>query len=421
MYPLLKLLLVCLLLSVPAVLFSQDSAFVIHGNENVHDSAKGNRLKLLSGKTPVDIIDIGLHIAHPYAPIRKENPQMKAGKLYASALPSVQYTLQTGFAAAVTGNFAFYTSDEANANISSVMTSVNYSQKKQFFVPIEANIWTKGNKFNIQADWEYSKFPQNTYGLGGFTTDQDGYPIDYHYIRLYQTIYKTIAPDFYLGLGYNYDNYWNIQELNIPKDTTTNWDAYGFSNTARSSGPTFNVLYDGRRNAINPFPGYYANVTLRSNITFLGSDNNWTSLLIDLRKYMHFPANSSNTLGFWSYNWFTVAGKPPYLNLASTASDTYENLGRGYVQGRYRGQNLVYLETEYRFGITANGLLGGVIFANAQSYTEPTSNRFETILPGYGIGIRIKVNKFSKTNVCLDYGFGAHGSRGIFANLGEVF
>jgi hypothetical protein len=402
-------------------LFSQDSAFVIHGNENVHDSAKGNRLKLLSGKTPVDIIDIGLHIAHPYAPIRKENPQMKAGKLYASALPSVQYTLQTGFAAAVTGNFAFYTSDEANANISSVMTSVNYSQKKQFFVPIEANIWTKGNKFNIQADWEYSKFPQNTYGLGGFTTDQDGYPIDYHYIRLYQTIYKTIAPDFYLGLGYNYDNYWNIQELNIPKDTTTNWDAYGFSNTARSSGPTFNVLYDGRRNAINPFPGYYANVTLRSNITFLGSDNNWTSLLIDLRKYMHFPANSSNTLGFWSYNWFTVAGKPPYLNLASTASDTYENLGRGYVQGRYRGQNLVYLETEYRFGITANGLLGGVIFANAQSYTEPTSNRFETILPGYGIGIRIKVNKFSKTNVCLDYGFGAHGSRGIFANLGEVF
>ena len=269
MYPLLKLLLVCLLLSVPAVLFSQDSAFVIHGNENVHDSAKGNRLKLLSGKTPVDIIDIGLHIAHPYAPIRKENPQMKAGKLYASALPSVQYTLQTGFAAAVTGNFAFYTSDEANANISSVMTSVNYSQKKQFFVPIEANIWTKGNKFNIQADWEYSKFPQNTYGLGGFTTDQDGYPIDYHYIRLYQTIYKTIAPDFYLGLGYNYDNYWNIQELNIPKDTTTNWDAYGFSNTARSSGPTFNVLYDGRRNAINPFPGYYANVTLRSNLSLI--------------------------------------------------------------------------------------------------------------------------------------------------------
>jgi len=31
------------------------------------------------------------------------------------------------------------------------------------------------------------------------------------------------------------------------------------------------------------------------------------------------------------------------------------------------------------------------------------------------------LNKFPRTNICLDYGFGLHGSQGIFANLGEVF
>ena len=126
-------------------------------------------------------------------------------------------------------------------------------------------------------------------------------------------------------------------------------------------------------------------------------------------------------LAFWSYDWLTLDGKPPYLTLPTTAGDTYNNLGRGYIQGRYRGKNLVYLESEYRFGITSNGLIGGVVFANAQSFTEENNNRFEVISPGWGAGIRIKLNKFSKTNVCLDYGFGTHGSRGLFANLGEVF
>ncbi|MBS1665333.1 MAG: hypothetical protein JST68_30095, partial [Bacteroidetes bacterium] len=66
-------------------------------------------------------------------------------------------------------------------------------------------------------------------------------------------------------------------------------------------------------------------------------------------------------------------------------------------------------------------LLGGVVFANAQSFTEPETNRFQYIAPGYGAGLRIKLNKFSRTNLCIDYGWGTHGSGGFFVNLGEVF
>jgi hypothetical protein len=68
-----------------------------------------------------------------------------------------------------------------------------------------------------------------------------------------------------------------------------------------------------------------------------------------------------------------------------------------------------------------NGLLGGVVFCNAGSVSELRNNRFEVIYPGFGIGLRIKFNKFSNTNACLDYGIGTKGSRGFFGNLGEVF
>ncbi len=220
---------------------------------------------------------------------RKDSSIRQAGKIYAFVLPSAQYTLQTGFAVSNAGNAAFYTSNRKDENISNVTSSLNDSQKKQFFIPLEPNIWLNENNFNILTDWNFYIFPQYTFGLGGFPIELDGYPINYNYLKLYQTVLKIIAPDFYLGLGYDSDNLWNIRQVNLRADTVTNWDKYGFSSSSKSSGPTLNFLYYGQRNLINPFPGYYANLVLRSNFTFMGSDYNWSSLLVDLRKYLHFP------------------------------------------------------------------------------------------------------------------------------------
>ena len=378
-------------------------------------------LHLLSGQKQVDVFDILNHLFGKKKEIREDNTNTKTGKIYYSILPSVEYTLQTGFAAALNGNLAFYTSNHDLANISSIYAVAKYTQNKQFILPVQANIWTRGNQYNIQSDWHYEKFPQQTYGLGSLTTDSAGYQIDYNYIRLYQTIYKTIFADFYLGIGYNFDYFYHISEVNPPPGDNTDFKKYGLSPESVSSGLTLNLLFDERRNSINPQQGSYANMVYRTNFTFLGSDADWQSLNIDLRRYQNFPSSSKNIIAFWTYDWFTISGKPPYLNLPSTASDTYNNFGRGYIQGRFRGMNLLYLETEYRYGITRNGFIGGVIFANAQSFSEGTSGRFEAIMPGWGGGVRIKLNKFSKTNLALDYGFGLHGSKGIFANLGEVF
>ena len=387
---------------------------------NAADTAS-HRFHLLSGKDQVDLIDIARNILLKHPSPRIDSSGKHAGKLYPALLPSAEYTLETGLAVNLTGSLAFYTGEGKEDNISNIYLANVYTQKSQFLSFLQGNIWSKGNKYNIVTDWRFEIFPQNTYGLGTKTTVNDADAIDYSYTRFYSTLLKTVAHDFYLGFGYDVDYFWNIQEVNPPGTVPTGMEKYGFTPRSVSSGPTFNILYDGRRNEINPEPGYYASIVYRSNFTFLGSDANWQSLLIDARKYIHFPSASHNTLAFWTYDWFTLGGTPPYLMLPYTQSDTYANMGRGYIGGRFRGRDMVYLETEYRYGITKNGLLGGVVFLNAQSFSEPVTNRFEAIAPGWGAGIRIKLNKFPHTNICLDYGFGLHGSQGIFANLGEVF
>jgi hypothetical protein len=82
---------------------------------------------------------------------------------------------------------------------------------------------------------------------------------------------------------------------------------------------------------------------------------------------------------------------------------------------------MVYAEAEYRYRISANGLFGGVFFLNAQSFSAAPGTRLQTVQPGFGPGLRVKLNKLTKTNVCIDYGFGTQGSKGLFVNVGEMF
>jgi surface antigen Omp85-like protein len=368
----------------------------------------------------LDVIDIIRNIAHKGAGKRADTETVKSSKFrIAGPVPAAGYSLNTGLAGVVTANASFYTRPSATA--STMLTAFTYTANNQIILPFQANFWTNKDKYNIVVDWRYVYFPSLTYGLGGFTSTSDGYLIDYSAIRIHQAVLRELAEDMYAGIGYNLDYYWNIKEVNPPPNTVTDFENYGFQKTEFASGFTFNFLYDTRKNSINPDKGYFVNVIYRPNLTLFGNTANWRSLIVDLRKYIKFPADSRNVLAFWSYEWLTVDGKAPYLMLPNTGGDPYTNTGRGYIPGRFRGANMAYLEGEYRFAITNNGLLGGVVFANAESFTEQSTNTFQTVAPGWGAGIRLKLNKFSKTNVALDYGFGLNGSGGLFVNLGEIF
>jgi len=126
-------------------------------------------------------------------------------------------------------------------------------------------------------------------------------------------------------------------------------------------------------------------------------------------------------IALWNYDWIILNGNPAYLDLPSTQWDSNSATGRGYIQGRFRGAQMVYLEGEYRFRLTADGLLGGVVFLNGESFSAAQGTRLQAMQPGFGPGVRIKLNKISNTNITVDYGFGRQGSNGLFIDVGEAF
>ena len=109
--------------------------------------------------------------------------------------------------------------------------------------------------------------------------------------------------------------------------------------------------------------------------------------------------------------------------LPATAYDQRGRSARGYVQGRFRGNNLVYGEAEYRFPISKpGGILGGVLFVNATTADNPNQDLklFDSVRPAYGLGLRIMADKRSRTNLCVDYGFG-NKSGGFYLAAAETF
>ncbi|MDQ2718153.1 MAG: BamA/TamA family outer membrane protein [Bacteroidota bacterium] len=368
----------------------------------------------------VDILDV---IKKTFGNKNKDSVSTKKERHFA-ILPAVGYSVQTGFAVAVgaTGTFYPYKNPEPGNQASTMLASITYSQYNQFIFPLQTSIWTKKSKYNFILDWRFMEYPSTTFGLGGKSKLSNGYTIDFNYIKLHQSVMRKVSKNFYAGLGFYYDTFWNVQEIGVDSNVKTSFQKYGFQKKVTSAGVAIKLQYDSRDNQINPHTGFFASITFRPNKTWTGSDNNWNSLVGEYRGYFHLTPTTKNILAIWSYNWLTLGkGKPPYLLLPSTGWDDFFNTGRGYIQGRFRGKDMIYLETEYRFGITQNGLLGGVVFANTQSFSSTLSKQLRLFTPAFGAGARIKLNKLTGANLCLDYGFGIDGSKGLSVNLGEVF
>ena len=191
-----------------------------------------------------------------------------------------------------------------------------------------------------------------------------------------------------------------------------------------SAGPSLDLLWDSRDSFINADRGSFAKASYRLLYDgFLGGDSNWQRLTLDVRTYRAVSSSGRHRVAAWVFADLVVGGDAPYLDLPATGLDTYGRSGRGYGEGQFRGERLAYGEIEYRGSLTRNGLLGMVAFLNTTTVTNLASDErlFDSFATGAGAGLRLLINKRSKTNLCFDVGFGKQGSRGVYLGVQEAF
>jgi len=305
---------------------------------------------------------------------------------------------------------------------SQLSISGNVSTTGQIQAQLRGDLFDRSGDYLLKADLRYLDTRRSTWGLGRISSDQLEYPMEFKLARAYSTLYRRVSGPVFIGIGYHYDEFTDIVDSRAQQGEITPFTVYsgGALTRTAASGFSINVLGDTRDNLVNPSSGYYLSASARTYSQDLGSDDNWQEMWIEMRVYPRLPSDSRNVLGFWLYTWLTF-GEAPYLNLPSNGWDTYGRGARGYLQGRIRGANQTYFECEYRRVLTRDGLWGAVVFVNGTNTTEPESGLFGALDLGSGVGLRIKFNKRTNTNLAIDYGWGRLGSRGVFLGLSEVF
>ncbi len=404
-------------------------SFFSLAQNNLNDSARYSN--------QVDMRDVMQHLFK-----NSHSKKSKGKKNFQFAIfPIIGYTSNTGVAAAIGANALFTL--KGSTKQSSVSTNFTYTLFNQTILPFSVNVWSKDDRFEFILDSRYINYPSSIYGLRGISKLDSGYSVNFKWLKLHGSVLTRLSDNLYGGVGLYYDYFWDIAEDGVPPVSPTNENPLGIGSAFEhyaaekvpskkevAIGPAFRILYDSRDNPVNAWKGFYGSVLFHPVLKGLHSDTSWSSLVIDARKYFSFSESRENVLAFWAYYWQDF-GKPSFLLLPSTGWDDFWNTGRGYSQGRYRGRTMQYLEAEYRFQITNNGLFGGVVFTNLQNFPKELYTSYsryrdqegiDVTSIGAGAGIRVKFNKYSKTNVALDVGFGQDVPRPWFAvNLGEVF
>jgi outer membrane protein assembly factor BamA len=382
-----------------------------------------------SNLVPVeDIGDFARRILH-----KKVDSAKAANKKKVAILPSIGYNPSLGFFIGAKIAGVKQLGDPENTKLSAFGMEALITSKGVITVQARHNVFRAANKWNLQGNWQFSKFLIVDYGIGTGNKDYEtksdsSFPIKFNFIRLGEEVYRKIGKDLYAGVGITFNIRTKIDDEKLETLHSSPHQRYSLRNgfdtlKYSSNGLLFGLQYNTREHPLRSYGGAYAEVDFRFNPEWLGSSKNSIQFYYDFRKYIGLSKkNPEHVLAFWFTASFKLSGTIPYLELPATGADMYNRSGRAYTIGRFRGPSYSYYETEYRFPITRNKLLSGVAFFNLQTASDDLGKKiFQFWEPGGGAGLRILLQKQSRSTLCADYAIGKYGSRGFFFGLNEVF
>jgi hypothetical protein len=390
----------------------------------------------------------------------------KPKKVYLSVIPVISSNPVVGVAYGGVANAAFVIGGNyATTRFSVITLSGVYTTNDQSTLAIKNFLYFKDEEWILQGSLNWRIFPMFTWGVGGNTPDSWASQLENNGVSIDQMLLKKIGDNWFIGGGLNInyvyeqaDNnaigavnyidenrnenptqFWNtiqqklpyvIKENQIPSQFNADWNSqtsayiqetyfktpfqlypYGTGSSVFTNGLKIGVTHDSRDNINTPRKGTYFNFNYNLYLKNLGNDENFGVGKIDFRKYWMIQSYK-DVIAVRSYMVF-MAGNGPYINMPANNTDPNSTGTRGIPGFRYRGDNYVSAEVEYRKHIWK--FINGVAFLNAHSVSEKEAylkamgeplkydGKFRYLNPGYGLGLRLILSEKSRTTFSFDY------------------
>ena len=326
--------------------------------------------------------------------------------------PVIARSIETGWSFGTVGSSTFrFSKRDTVSRTSNLQLLLLYSTKKQLVTAINGSQYFDKEKYILNEQVSFSSYPDKFWGLGKNTPDENEESYKFKQFYVYLHMLRKVAPSLFVGLLFETQRVWDIEYKSgglFDQQKVAGRTDYHVSGLGSS------LTYDKRNNAFAPDQGIFCQLSFNHFDKFWGSDFNYTNVVVDLRKYL--PVFGNKVLAFQLYS-FNNTGEVPLRSLASFGG---ANRMRGYYDGRYKDNNQLIMQGEYRFPVYKR--FSAVAFAGGGN----VSNRFadysiSDIKVSYGAGLRFALDKKEKLNLRVDYGIGQGKNNGFYLQLGEAF
>lgn len=299
---------------------------------------------------------------------------------------------------------------EADLRTSDISLIALATQKKQLVLVLNSTVFSSLEKRIFRMQVSYSFYPDKTWGLGNDSPEQNKESYDYKQMYFNPQLLHRLTGSLYVGASYEFQT---VRDFNYESGGVFDQQTISGKKGGRTSGFGILLSYDTRNNAYSPSHGLFSEVNFTSFDREIGSEYSFTTLSLDVRKFIPWRTNSVLALN-------AVAklsdGTIPVRNLSMLGGT---EIMRGYYKGRYADKCMSALQAEWR-----QYLFWRIGLAGFASMGEVSSEINKFSLPGlhyaYGAGLRILVKEKEKVNLRIDYGWGK-GSSGLYVMLKEAF
>ena len=346
-------------------------------------------------------------------------------------LPVLGYSPEKGLEIGAAMLYSFYTDnkypDPATRN-STLNLIPAVTTEKQFKIDLKANIWTRSNTWHFKSNLRYHNYPLYFFGIGDTTHYDSRSLVNNIRYKVQLEGERRIGGHFYAGASvlYQHDSYSSGDNKGVYTAMPFTDKEGGYVTFLGLTG-----IYDNRDNENFTRYGWW----LKLNAAYAPSFLSKHPLFKLEAQGTHFLAISrKSTLGFNGI-FNSLQGKVlPFYLLPEMGNDL---IMRGYYTGRYRNQNYLAGQAEYRYLVDPHIRIhiwfvdirpkfALAAFAGAGSVFSNHDFSFSGFKPGYGAGIRYFYDESAKLTIRIDYAVGEKRpgeprQNGLYLSLAEAF
>ena len=326
------------------------------------------------------------------------------------ALPVIGSAPETGLQYGASVLAVWQPRDAQSTRPASLTASVMRTTKQQTRARVDAERWSDGNARRLAGMLQWQEFPLPYYGIGSGTPERAEEIFTPSGVEGSVTLQQRFAPSWYVTSG--------LRHVNQRIGTVTGGALRAGGITGSAGGHitewSLGVLTDTRDNLFAPHSGRLIQASYARSADGLLSDFTYGTARFDGRLYRtigraHVIAVQAQAVH--------VDGDAPFDQLALAGNS---DILRGYARGRYRDRVMAAVQGEYRTPVYRR--VGGTLFGGVGAVgADPGTLTSGTLLPTYGVGLRVQLDKFHRTGVRADYGRGRDKASGLYIGFNQAF